>query len=181
MWSRSDHTRAKPSFSRGVRGHAPPENFENRDAQICVFSPFGSLNKGSNLVSWIMLKLKVQQFGTVELNRFCVCALLWASHLRACPFSRRQPFRADLVFWSLSDLWRQIVRNVNDVKEFKRCWNPFLPHLPALSVCDSTLTTTVWKCSSTGSFVEPELTSGSWVAVRSDSTWLYLKIDSLRW
>ena len=32
-----------PRFSRGVRGHAPPENFENRDAQICVFSPFGSI------------------------------------------------------------------------------------------------------------------------------------------
>ena len=43
MWSWSDHSRAKPSFFPGVRGHAPPKNFENRDAQICVFSPFGSI------------------------------------------------------------------------------------------------------------------------------------------
>ena len=27
-----------PSFSRGVRGHAPPENFEIRDCQIRIFN-----------------------------------------------------------------------------------------------------------------------------------------------
>ena len=33
-----------PRFAGGgVRVHAPQENFENRDAQICVFSPFGSI------------------------------------------------------------------------------------------------------------------------------------------
>ena len=33
--------RACPRPSRGVRGHAPPENFENCDAQICIFQYFG--------------------------------------------------------------------------------------------------------------------------------------------
>ena len=43
------------AFLGGVRGHAPPENFENRDAQICAFSAllgvFLSLNKGGKLLS----------------------------------------------------------------------------------------------------------------------------------
>ena len=32
-----------PRFSRGVRGHAPPENFENRDCQIRIFLMFWSM------------------------------------------------------------------------------------------------------------------------------------------
>ena len=65
-------------------------------------------------------------------------------------------------------------RNVNDVEEFKRCWNlfNFYPiYFQALTSFDSSSTSNAGKSLSTVSFVEPELMSGSWAAVLSDWTW----------
>ena len=118
-----------PRFSRGVRGHAPPENFENRDAQICVFSPFGSIFEPEERQQVVVLncdKIKKSnsslRFSWTFLRLWKPTYLLWASHWLGVAFSRRTPLRAYL-FFEVFLIYGG--RNVNDVEEFQRRWNPF--------------------------------------------------------
>ena len=95
-----------------------------RYAFSALLGVFLSLNKGSKLLSWIVTKLKTPtvRYGWVGL--FYVCEnppTFYEHHTGWAWLSRRTPLRAYL-FFEVFPIYG--ARNVNDVEEFQRRWNP---------------------------------------------------------
>ena len=190
MWSRSDHSRAKPSLFQGVRGHAPPENFDNRDAQICVFSPFGSILEPEKRQQVVVLNCDEIKKSNSSLRLSWTFLRVWkptcllcASHWLGVAFSRRTPLRACL-FFEVFPIYGG--RNVNDVEEFQRRWNPFSFYPIWKLSLHSTRARPRWfenarrLIDGLVSWTRAKEWQSQWTVVRSDCTWLYL-IDSFHW
>ena len=128
-----------PRISRGVRGHALAFLGESggmlprkilkiemlRYAFSALLGVFLSLNKGSKLLSWIVAKLKTPTVCYGWVGLFYVCEnppTFYERHTGWAWLSRRTPLRAYLFFEVFPSYG---ARNVNDVEEFQRRWNPF--------------------------------------------------------
>ena len=97
-----------------------------RYAFSALLGVFLSLNKGSKLLSWIVAKLEspTVRYGWVGLFYVCENPPTFYEHhiaVLGVAFSRRTPLRAYL-FFEVFPIYGG--RNVNDVEEFQRHWNP---------------------------------------------------------
>ena len=117
-----------PRFSRGSGGMLPRKILKIemlRYAFSALLGVFLSLNKGSKLLSWIVTKLKSPTVRCGWVGLFYVCEnppTFYERHTGWAWLSRRTPLRAYL-FFEVFPIYG--ARNVNDVEEFQRRWNPF--------------------------------------------------------
>ena len=96
-----------------------------RYAFSALLGVFLSLNKGSKLLSWIVIKLKTPTVRYGRVGLFYVCEnppAFYEHHTGWAWLSPRKPLRAYL-FFEVFPIYG--ARNVNDVEEFQRRWNPF--------------------------------------------------------